>query len=129
MTRDGRQRELQGYFASASGLQEAARAFCEAEFDLCGSVPLALMRHDDEEDEDGDQDDGSVLPVVGRWDYRITDPDALVDAGRRAYLNAWPDDPLEDAGSAVGEILHGDGLRVTYLAHQVSNGTNFPFRS
>jgi hypothetical protein len=78
-----------------------------------------MHKFDDEEDEDEyeEEDDGPVLSVVGRWDYRVTDPDALVDAGRRAYLNYFTEDTVEDAAlrvvdvvSAAGEILHGDAL-------------------
>ncbi len=120
LNRTARQRELESYFTSQSTLIEAARAFDSAEFDWCGSFPLGLPLDDDEDDEDWDDDvssSGEVLSVIGRWDYRVTDEDALVDAGRRAYLAAWPDDTQEDAEyrvtdarSAAGEILHDEDL-------------------
>ena len=124
LSRKGRQRELEPYFASQSALFAAARSFEDAEFDWCGGFPLPLTpaEDDDDDDDDGWDDEpdaanGGVLSVVGRWDYRVIDEEALIAAGRRAYLDAWTDDTPEDAefrvadaGSAAGEILHGDNL-------------------
>lgn len=105
-----------------SSLQAAAVAFGEAEFDWCGSFPLAL-RHDDlddeedDDEEDDEQAEGNVLSVVGRWDYRLVDADAVLMAGRRAYADTWTDDTDEDAElavqtvhNAVGELLHSPDL-------------------
>lgn len=98
----------------------AAHAFVEAELDWSGSVPLPLR--DDEDDDDWDDEDeevgpGGVLTVIGRWDYRVTDPTALIAAGRRAYLQAWAGDEPEDAAlrievveQAAGELMHGDDV-------------------
>lgn len=115
--RSGRQRELGPYFESTDVIQAAAVAFNEAEFDWCGSFPLALGNDDfDEDDEGGDDEDeaeGDVLSVVGRWDYRLTDPVAVLSAGRQAYAKTWADDTEEDAEfavqtvqNAVGELMH-----------------------
>lgn len=116
--RTGRQRELEGYFESAEGLSDAARAFSEAEFDWCGSFPLPLAEEPDQDwEEEGEPAVGELLSVLGRWDYRVLDEDALVGAGRSSYLRSWPEDTPEDAElrvvdveSAAGELLHGDGL-------------------
>jgi hypothetical protein len=113
----GRQRELEAYFLSQGRLYEAATAFVQSEFDWCGSFPLPLDSEAWDDDDDGSdeapQGDGSVLTVISRWDYRITDPDALVGAGRQAYLAAWVSDTPDDAEvrvsdpvTAVSEILH-----------------------
>lgn len=122
LAREGRQKELLKYAPSQEALFQAARSFADAEFDWCGSFPLPLPSDDGwENDDDWDDDDspsgGSVLSVVGRWDYRITDEAALVTSARAAYLRAWPDDTdedaefrIRDAGSAAGELLHGDDL-------------------
>lgn len=103
--RQGRMRELADYAPSQLAVSEAANAFADAEFDWCGSVPLTLIP-DDEDDEDWDDEheesacgSNGVISVVGRWDYRVTDPDALVESGRRAFLNAWPDDTPDDASA------------------------------
>jgi len=118
LQRQGRQAERRAYFESVKRLESAANAFNDAEFDWCGSFPLALAEVD--EDEDDEVDDGrvfGVLSVLNRSDYRITDVDAVIAAGRAAYLTAWPDDIEEDAqvrvqnvGSAAGEIMHANGL-------------------
>lgn len=122
LAREGRQRELEAYFKSSGSLGEAARAFVDAEWDWCGSLPIPLAPPDGEEEDWDDEEEpepgGSFLSVVGRWDFRVTDETALVEAGRRAYLAAWPNDTPEDAAirahdpqSAAGEILHGDDVR------------------
>lgn len=120
LDRSGRQAEHSNYIASAARLHDAASAFDEAEFDWCGSFPLGLdpERWDDDDDDqdEGDTELGSVLTVVGRWDYRIVDESALIDAGRAAYARMWADDTEEDAALAVAnpaaaaqEIAHADG--------------------
>lgn len=122
LTRSGRQKELQPYFESGKRLMAATRAFNEAEFDWCGSFPLGL-RPDDEDDQDEEEEwedepaSGSILSVLGRWDFRITHEAAAIAAGRIAYLRAWPDDTEEDAvtrvqqvGDAAAELMHSDGL-------------------
>jgi len=117
--RKGRQRELGPYFESAVEVHEAAVAFADAEFDWCGSTSIKVHTHEDDEDYDEWDDDeaGDVLSVLGRWDFRITDPEAFLSAGRRAYAKTWPDDTAEDAEIAVqtphnvvSELLHGHGL-------------------
>ena len=120
LSRQGRQREVETYFASQASLGEAAHAFVDAEWDWCGSLPLPLMSPSDEDDWDDEDEGGPAGPfvsVVGRWDFRVADEAALVEAGRRAYLASWPDDTPEDASvrahdplSALGEILHGDDV-------------------
>ena len=120
LAREGRQREDALYFTSLTRLAEAGSTFADAEFDWCGTFPL-LSDDDDDDGEDEDEDetggDNTVVSVLGRWDYRITAPDAVIDAGKQAYRTAWPQDTEEDArvrvdsvGRAVNEILHGGDL-------------------
>lgn len=120
LARSGRRAEDAGYFASTSRLQRAAAAFREAEFDWCGSFPLGLDTDRWDDDENGEDEDeqgeSSILTVVGRWDYRITDEPALIAAGRATYARIWVDDTEEDATIAVSdsagaasEIAHADG--------------------
>jgi hypothetical protein len=121
--RQGRQAELSGYFASTDAVERALHAFGEAEFDLCGSFPFALVgRFDDdpEDDTDGDSEHaepGPLLTVVHRMELEVRDEPALLAAGRAAYALAWPDDTTEDArlavgtaAAAVGELIHVHGL-------------------
>ena len=122
LSREGRQVEFRQYFASQAELRKAAIAFDNAEFDWCGSTPLGISAFEDLEENEGDEEDevaaasDGVLTAVGRWDFYITDTDAVVAAGRAAYASLWPDDTLEDArervqnpASAAGEIVHAGG--------------------
>lgn len=122
--RQGRQRELAAYFASAEQLQEALNAFAEAELDWCGSIPVATSEafdKDDAEDElvgDPSLEQAPVVSVLGRWDYLVTDAAAVMEQGRRSYLKIWPEDTADDADTrvstvegAMSEILHGAPLR------------------
>jgi hypothetical protein len=138
--RKGRETELMPYFNSAGTLQAALDQLREAEFDLCGSFPFSPASFDDDEfDDDDDDSDGEAL---GGWltvefaaHYGITDEEKLIQAGRDAYLSAWPDQTPEDAevrvtspSVAIGELLHTVGLAaldtdIDYLSprwHQVS---------
>src|SRR5262249_10784313 len=120
LTRTGRQRELLPYFQSAERVMASARAFNDAELEWCGSVSLDLgpdAHDDDDEDLDEEPEGGQILSVLGRWDFRITDKDAVLAAGRAAYLRAWPDDTQEDAeirvqqvADAAAELDHADGF-------------------
>jgi hypothetical protein len=125
LSRKGRQAEWGQYFESADELRKAAVAFDNAEFDWCGSFPLGIQAFEDDEEDEGDEEDeedevapasNGVLTAVGRWDYRITDTDAVVAAGRAAYSKAWRDATPEDAlervqgpETAASEIIHADG--------------------
>jgi hypothetical protein len=122
--RRGRQREFDEYFASAEALQQSLNALAEAEFDWCGSFVVRTYQSFVEEEDAADGPDGDpafeeapVVSVVGRWDYLVTDATALLDHGRTAYSQAWPDDTSDDAeirvqdvGSAVRAIMHGAEL-------------------
>lgn len=118
----GRQAELPELFDVSDRLRSVVGAFDDAAFDLTGVSPLGVDAWDEDEEEDDVDDEsgdagGPVLTVVGRWDYRVTDPDALLQAGRRGYLAHWSDDTDEDAAfhvqdvvSAANEIIHGDAV-------------------
>ena len=122
-SRSGRQRELEPYFTSAERLSKAVADFAEAEFDWCGSFPVSVRGETDDEGEDEweaeeDDSDAPVVSVLGRWDYRIVDPQLLMQEGRAAYLTAWPDDTQDDAEvrvqtteGAVRELLHAAVLQ------------------
>lgn len=119
LERTGRQAEGAQYVPSVQRLLRAAAAFDDAEFEWCGSFPLGIAADDDDDDDDESGDESAeagVLTVVGRWDYEVVDAEALVAAGRAAYVNLWADDTHEDAVAAVSnaaeaarEIVHADG--------------------
>ena len=120
ITRTGRQKELGPYFESAETLVTVARAFENAEFNWCGSVPFGLGVKDEPDLDDEDEEEvteGPMLSVFRRWDLNILDEPAVIAAGRAAYLRAWPDDTEEDASirvrdveMAAAEIIHADGI-------------------
>jgi hypothetical protein len=120
VTRTGRQKEIGPYFESAETLVTVARAFENAEFSWCGSFPFGLGLEDDLDLDDEDEEEateGPMLSIFRRWDLNILDEAAVIDAGRAAYLRAWPDDTEEDASvrvqdveMAASEIIHADGI-------------------
>ena len=120
ITRTGRQKELGPYFESAETLVTVARAFENAEFNWCGSVPFGLGVEDELDLDDEDEEEvteGGMLSIFRRWDLNILDEAAVIAAGRAAYLRAWPDDTeedvslrVEDVEMAAGEIIHADGI-------------------
>ena len=78
--------------------------------------PAALLDDDedwdDEDDEDEGHDDdetegGTVLTIVGRWDFLLADTDAFIAEGRSAYLKGWPDDTEEDAEHRIENAEDG----------------------
>jgi len=120
LSRAGRQAEYADYTPSAARLHEVVAAFDEAEFDWCGTFPLGLdadrWEDGDEDDEDEVSADADILSVFGRWDHRVTNQSAVIDAGRAAYSRVWEDDTVDDASIAVAdlagaarEIAHADG--------------------
>lgn len=124
---NGRQAEFPALFSAGDVLGRASVAYADAQFDYTGTFPpLGLPDNDDDEDEEDDEelaDDEDIpetaakLHVLHRADYRITDPDAVMQAGRRAYRELWPDDTDEDAefdvshlGRALYQVQHAGGV-------------------
>lgn len=107
--RNGRQRELGPYFSSSQALEKATEAFNESEFDWCGSWPLSLMEDVEESDEEDEAEEPAgpepVLSGLFRWDFTVTDEEAVVGAGRDAYRRLWPSDTDEDAVLAVPDVV------------------------
>lgn len=109
--------------------------FSDAEFAFTGSGGALGLLHeyaDDDEEEDDAADSGPVagLSVLQRTDYRVTDEATVIEAGRSAYLEVWPDETAQDAandvttlGRALYQVAHAagtwtvldkaDGLEVT----------------
>lgn len=95
--------------------------FSDAEFEFTGSGgPLGLLHEydDDHDEEDDTADSGPVagLSVLQRTDYKVIDEATVIEAGRSAYLEVWPDDTAEDAandvttlGRALYQVAHAAG--------------------
>ena len=114
----GRQAEVPVLFAANDVLAAAAEAYADAQFDLTGTLP-SFETYDDEGD-DVDDDDAEELPppvarlrLVRRTDFAVTDLDAVLAAGRAAYLRVWPDDTAEDAATDVDHL----GRAIYQLEH------------
>lgn len=110
--RIGRHAEVGPYFDSLDRVRAAAEALNDAEFGWCGSImlPLTLAASglDDElQVENLDDADAAevVLSLKGSWEFEVQDVAAVVLAGRGAYLRNWPGDLMEDAESAVTDVV------------------------
>lgn len=149
--RVGGEHEGAEHAASTGRLQDALRAFAEAELVWCGADPLATSGSsaagsepfdadaDDDEDElwpapDPSLAGESVVSVLGRWDYVVTDVDALLEHGRSTFLVHSPHAGGDEArrvltvSDAVRETLQdpvlaaleeAPGLQLTTYVHQV----------
>ncbi|MGW4959419.1 hypothetical protein ACWEPL_19520 [Nonomuraea sp. NPDC004186] len=119
---EGRQREIAEIFAMDSPLSEAARRFGDAQFDLTGISPSLDYRIEDDEEEEpvetgaAETESAERIAVLIRHDFLINDREALMAAGRAAYLHVWPDDVEDDAefdvqtvSRAVYQLMHASG--------------------
>ena len=113
---------VQEVFAASERLLPTVLAYADAQFDYTGNgFPFGVLHQfadddeDDDEDDDGDDEDEPTagVSVLQRRDYLVTDEAAVMDAGRRAYLCAWPD---ADEGAAAADVTHL-GRALYQLAH------------
>ncbi|RZT12819.1 hypothetical protein EV649_7185 [Kribbella sp. VKM Ac-2569] len=97
-------------FEHNAALEGVVEDWNDAVFEHTGTSPLLLDdAADDEEDEDAEQD--QVISVVSRFDLRVFDLDALLEAGRAAQerhpaeLDESGDrEPVDSAEQAIYEI-------------------------
>ena len=97
-------------FEHNAALEGVVEDWNEAVFEHTGTSPLLLDDAvDDDEDEDAEQD--QVISVVSRFDLRVFDLDALLEAGRAAQerhpaeLDESGDrEPVDSAEQAIYEI-------------------------
>lgn len=97
-------------FEHNAALEGVVEDWNDAVFEHTGTSPLLLDEAgDDEEDEDVEED--QVISVVSRFDLRVFDLDALLEAGRAAQerhpaeLDESGDrDPVDSAEQAIYEI-------------------------
>jgi hypothetical protein len=93
-----------------AALEELVEDWNDAVFEHTGTSPLLLDDADDEtDDEDVEQD--HVISVVSRFDLRVVDLDALLEAGRAAQERhpaeldeSGEREPVESAEQAIYEI-------------------------
>ncbi|MEU8222184.1 hypothetical protein [Kribbella sp. NPDC048915] len=101
-------------FEHNAALEGVVEEWNDAVFEHTGTSPLLLDDSIDDEDEETEQD--QVLSVVSRFDLRVVDLDALLEAGRAAQ-ERQPDEldesgdrePVESAEQAIYEISREAG--------------------
>lgn len=105
--------------AAYSALRQAAERYDDLLYDLREEVtpwefPEGPPGNFEEEDPDALP---SVVGVLVRRDYDLTETDALLAAGRQAYAELYPGDPMESAvsdvthpGRALYQMLHAYGV-------------------
>jgi hypothetical protein len=122
--------------AAIEELRASARRYEEVIFGTSGWGPVFAdldeeeFDEDDEEDELGQHHNGvEVAPepaitvsVRARYDYQISDPEALIQAGQLARIRAWDgephgSEPVTHVGEAIYELFHLAGA--TYPALDV----------
>ena len=97
-------------FEHNAALEGVVEDWNDAVFEHTGTSPLLLDdAADDEEDEDVEQD--HVISVVSRFDLRVVDLDALIEAGRAAQERhpaeldeSGDQEPVDSAEQAIYEI-------------------------
>jgi hypothetical protein len=107
MTGDEEQAAL---YEQNQALEELVETWNDAVFEHTGTAPLLLDDSVDDEDDDEDEPD-HVISVVSRFDLRVVDLDALVEAGRAAQERHPAEldeggeaEPVESAEQAIYEI-------------------------
>jgi hypothetical protein len=105
--------------AAYTRLREAAETYDDLLFELTGEVtPWEFLERDGHSPE---FEDRSAMPdavsVLVRRDYGLADSEALLDGGRDAYSELYPDEPREAAvadvshpGRAIYQLLHAFGV-------------------
>lgn len=102
--------EQAALYEQNAALEELVEDWNEAVFEHTGTAPLLLDDSADDEDEE-DVDEDHVISVVSRFDLRVVDLDALLDAGRAAQERHPAEldesgelDPVDSAEQAIYEI-------------------------
>jgi hypothetical protein len=101
--------EQSALYEQNAALEELVEEWNDAVFEHTGTTPLLLDDSEDEDDEEVEQD--QVISVVSRFDLRVVDLDALLDAGRAAQERhpaeldeTGEKEPVDSAEQAIYEI-------------------------
>jgi hypothetical protein len=95
-------------FDHNAALEGVVEDWNDAVFEHTGTTPLLL--DDSVEDEDDEEEPDQVISVVSRFDLRVVDLDALLEAGRAAQerhpaeLDESEQEPVDTAEQAIYEI-------------------------
>jgi hypothetical protein len=104
--------EQAGLYEQNAALEELVEGWNDAVFEHTGTAPLLLDDDiDDEEDEEEPEEQDQVISVVSRFDLRVVDLEALLEAGRTAQERHPAEldetgerEPVESAEQAIYEI-------------------------
>ena len=107
-------------FAASDRLLPSVLAYADAQFDYTGNgFPFGVLHQyaeQDDEDAAEEEEPTAGISILQRHDYQVVDEAAVMAAGRRAYLRAWPEDDEAAAacdvthlGRALYQIAHADG--------------------
>jgi hypothetical protein len=104
-------------------LEQAAAAYDDAVFEATGLVtPFVVLEGARDEDEDDDEEmvvedledeglRGEVITLQARYDFLVTDPDAVIAFANGRQITTDPgetDEPAEDLPSAVLRLFRAD---------------------
>lgn len=107
-----------GVVRSAANIRAGLAELEERVREVSGwSIGLLVLPQEEDENEGEDEHvPGTRLRIRMRYDVDVTDPERLLEAGRHAYLEMWPEDSPEAAiqrvaqpGHAILELLHRHG--------------------
>jgi hypothetical protein len=109
--------EQDALYEQNGALEELVEGWNDAVFDLTGTAPLLLEEEAEEPEEEEElQEQDQVISVVSRFDLRVVDLDALLDAGRAAQErhpaeldDSGEPDPVDTAEQAIYEISREQG--------------------
>ena len=104
--------EQAGLYEQNAALEELVEGWNDAVYEHTGTAPLLLDDElEDEEDEEEPEEQDQVISVVSRFDLRVVDLEALLEAGRAAQERhpaeldeAGEREPVESAEQAIYEI-------------------------
>ena len=104
--------EQAGLYEQNAALEELVEGWNDAVFEHTGTAPLLLDDElEDEEDEEEPEEHDQVISVVSRFDRRVVDLEALLEAGRTAQERhpaeldeSGEREPVESAEQAIYEI-------------------------
>jgi hypothetical protein len=113
----GSPEEQDALYEQNGALEELVEGWNDAVFDLTGTAPLLLEEEAEEPEEEGElEEQDQVISVVSRFDLRVVDLDALLDAGRAAQErhpaeldDSGEPDPVDTAEQAIYEISREQG--------------------
>lgn len=109
---------------SSEAVRQAFVALSNAEFDYAAQgSPFGPLESDEEFTDDfedvplDESAEHDQISILIRRDFAVVSEAAVLEAGRGAYLRAWPDDTPEQAaadvthlGRAVYQVMHAGGL-------------------